>query len=117
MALSTTEAEYIVLTEGAKEMVWLRRLLEELGLEQTEPTSVHSDNLGSITLSHDATYHARTKHINVAYHFIRERIASNEATVTYVQSEENLADVMTKALDALKHRYLMEGMGFEGTSH
>ena len=117
MALSTTEAEYIALTEGAKEMVWLRRLLEELGLAQTEPTSVRSDNLGSITLSHDATYHACTKHINVAYHFIRERIASNEATVTYVQSEENLVDVMTKALDAPKHRYLMEGMGFEGTSH
>ena len=117
VALSTTEAEYIALTEGAKEMVWLRRLLKELGSEQTGPTSVRSDNLGSITLSHDATYHARTKHINVAYHFIRERIASNEATVTYVQSEENLADVMTKALDAPQHKYLMEGIGFEGTSH
>ena len=98
-------------------MVWLRRLLQELGLEQIEPTSVRSDNLGSITLSHDATYHARTKYINVAYHFICEWIASNEATVTYVQSEEKLADVMTKALDTPQHIYLMEGMGFKGTTH
>ena len=74
MALSTTEVEYIALTEGAKEMVWLQRLLQELGLEQVEPTSIHSNNLGSITLSHNATYYTHTKHINIAYHFIHKWI-------------------------------------------
>ena len=93
------------------------KVITGAGVRTNKNTSVRSDNLGSITLSHDATYHACTKYINIAYHFIHERIASNEATVTYVQLEENLADVMMKALDAPKHRYLMEGMGFEGTSH
>jgi hypothetical protein len=66
IALSTMEAEYMALTEGKH----MRRFIQELGIDRTQPTSLRSDNLGAITLSHDATYHARTKHINVAYHFI-----------------------------------------------
>ena len=88
VSLSTTEAEYKALTEGAKQLIWLRHALQELGLDQDQPTSIRSDNLGAVTLSHDSTYHARTKHINIAYHFIREKVASNEATLTYVRSKE-----------------------------
>ena len=84
VALSTTEVEYIALTEGTKQLVWLRRFLTDLGFDQAQPTSIRSDNLGVITLSHDASYHARTKHINVAYHFIRKRVASNEVALTYI---------------------------------
>ena len=111
VSLSTTEAEYIALTEGAKELIWLRRFLCDITLEQSDPTSLRSDNLGAITLASDATYHARTKHINVAYHFIRERVASNEAVLTYVQSKENPADIMTKALELSQHRYLASKLG------
>ena len=68
VALLTTETEYMALTEGAKHLIWLQRFLQDLWLDQTQPTSIRSDNLGAITLSHDATYHARTKHIDVAYH-------------------------------------------------
>jgi hypothetical protein len=113
VALSTTEAEYIALTEGAKKLIWLRRFIQELGIDQTQPTSLRSDNLGAITLSHDATYHARTKHINVAYHFIREKVASHEATLTYVHTKENTADILTKGLDVQQHRYLMGKLGME----
>ena len=84
VALSMTEAEYIALTEGTKQLVWLRRYLTDLGFDQSQPTSICSDNLRAITLSHDASYHARTKHINDAYHFIRERVASNEVALTYI---------------------------------
>jgi hypothetical protein len=112
VALSTTEAEYIALTEGAKQLVWLRRFLHNLNLDQSKPTSIRSDNLSAITISHDATYHARTKHINVAYHFIREKVASNEAALTYVQSKENTADSMTKGLELHQHRYLREKLGY-----
>ena len=76
------------------------------------PASIRPDNLSAITLSHDATYHARTKHINVAYHYIREKVASNEATLTYVKSKENPADLMTKPLDLFQHRYLRDKLGF-----
>ena len=64
-----------------------------------------------ITLSHDATYHARTKHINVAYHFIREKVTSNEVSLTYVRSKENLADLMTKGLEGHQFWYLWRKLG------
>ena len=105
------EAEYIALTEGAKELIWLRNTLQELGFDQSRPTSIQCDNLGVITLSHDATYHARTKHINVAYHFIRKKVTSNEVSLTYVRSKENLADLMTKGLEGHQFRYLRRKLG------
>ena len=58
VSLSTTEAKYVAVTEGAKQLIWLRHALLELGFNQDHPTSICSDNLGAITLSHDATYHA-----------------------------------------------------------
>ena len=112
VALSTTEAEYIALTEGTKQLVWLRRFLLDLGFDQSHSTSICSNNLSAITLSHDATYHARTKHINVTYHYIHEKVASNEATLTYVKSKENPADLMTKPLDLFQHCYLHDKLGF-----
>jgi Reverse transcriptase (RNA-dependent DNA polymerase) len=112
IALSTTEAEYIALTEGAKQLVWLRRFLQDLSFEQSKSTSIRSDNLSAITISHDATYHARTKHINVTYHFICEKVASNEATLTYIQSKENPVDLMTKGLELNQHRYLRAKLGY-----
>ena len=112
IALSTTEAEYMALTEGAKQLIWLWRFIRELSIDQSQPTSLRSDNLGAITLSQDVTYHACTKHINVAYHFIHEKVASHEAALTYVPTKDNIADILTKGLELHQHRYLMEKLGF-----
>ena len=112
MSLSTTEAEYLALTEGEKQLVWLWQLLGDLTTDQMKPTSIWSDNLGVITLSNDTSYHACTKHINITYHFICERVASNEATLTYIQSKENPTDLMTKSLDPSQHQYLCAKIGF-----
>ena len=106
------EVEYIALTEGTKQLVWLRRFLTDLSFDQSQPTSIRSDNLRAITLSHNASYHARTKHINITYHFIRERVASNEVALTYIRLKENPAGLMTKALDLSQHRYLCNKLGF-----
>ena len=111
VALSTTESEYMALTEGTKQLIWLRRFLQDLQLNQEQPTSIRSDNLGAITLSHDATYHARMKHINVSYHFIYKKVASNEV-LTYVQSKDNPADLMTKSLDLTQHHHLHKKLGY-----
>ena len=111
VALSTTEAEYIALTHAAKQMVWIRLLLSELGLPQQAPTNIRSDNLGAITLAQDATYHARTKHIKIYYHFVREKVATQEAVITYVPTEENIADILTKALTTSPHQYLTKKLG------
>nr|GEU47145.1 retrotransposon protein, putative, Ty1-copia subclass [Tanacetum cinerariifolium] len=71
VALSTTKAEYMALTEAVKEAIWLKGLLEELGVELNRVT-VNCDNQGAIHLSRNHVFHERTKHINVRYHFIRE---------------------------------------------
>ena len=102
----------MALTEGAKQLIWLQHFIRELGIDQSQPTSLCSDNLGAIMLSQDVTYHARTKHINVTYHFIREKVASHEAALTYVPMKDNIADILTKGLELHQHRYLMEKLGF-----
>ena len=73
VTLSTTEAEYIAATEGGKKMVWLKRFLQELGLHQKKYV-VYCDSHNAIDLSKNTMYHARTNHINVRYHWIREKI-------------------------------------------
>jgi hypothetical protein len=73
VALSTTEAEYIAATEAAKEMLWMKRFLLELGVKQDEYV-VFCDSQSAIDLSKNATYHSRTKHIDVRYHWLREVI-------------------------------------------
>ena len=78
-------------------------------------TSIHSDDLSAITLSHDTTYHARWN-INVAYHFIHEKVVSNTAALTYIRSNENSADLMMKGLEMNQHQYLCRKLGFGGMS-
>lgn len=71
VCLSSTEAEYKALTSAAKEAVWDRRCLANIGHEQKEPTVVYCDNQGAIALSSNPIYHSRTKHIAIHHHFIR----------------------------------------------
>ena len=111
ITLSTTEAEYMALTEGATQLIWLQCFIPELGIDQSQPTSLRSDNLGAITLSQAVTYHTCTKHINVAYHFICEKVASHEAALTYVPTKENIVDILTKGLELHQHHYLMGKLG------
>ena len=70
VVLSTTEAEYVALMHAAKQIIWIWRLLNEISLDQTKVMLIHCDNLSTITITHDMTHHARTKHINISYHFI-----------------------------------------------
>ena len=75
VALSTTEAEYIDITEGCKEALWMRKFLEELGLKQ-EKYVVYSDSQSAIHFSKNLTFHSRSKHIDVRYHWIRDVLES-----------------------------------------
>ena len=74
VAKSTTEAEYVALNQATQEAVWLRHLLADLGYSMNSPTTVFEDNQGAIELSKNAKFQNRTKHIDVAYHFVREKI-------------------------------------------
>jgi hypothetical protein len=107
VALSSTEAEYMALSDCVKECVWLRRLLKDMGSEQAEPTVIYEDNQGAMALAKNVGYQARPKHIDIRYHFIREKVASGEIELVYVESKNQLADYLTKGLSTKTLRYLM----------
>nr|GFA22575.1 retrovirus-related Pol polyprotein from transposon TNT 1-94 [Tanacetum cinerariifolium]GFA22578.1 retrovirus-related Pol polyprotein from transposon TNT 1-94 [Tanacetum cinerariifolium] len=94
VALLTTEAEYMALTEAMKEPIWLRGLLEELGT-QLNRLIVNCDNQGAIHLSKNHVFHERTNHTNVCYHFIREVLKAKTVKVLKVGTKHNDADALT----------------------
>lgn len=97
VSLSTTESEYMAASEAAKEMLWLRQLLLDINEPQLMIT-LCIDNQSAIKLIHNPVYHKRTKHIDVKYNFIREKVEQNVNKIKYVQSMYQLADFLTKAL-------------------
>ena len=74
VALSTIEAEYRVAAQATCEATWMEMLLKDLKIKVQRPLVIYSDNLSSIQLAKNPIFHARTKHIEVHYHFIREKI-------------------------------------------
>lgn len=118
VALSTTESEYIGLSLAGQHLAWLRSFFEEIGHAQTKPTDLWCDNQAAIILTKDPQFRARTKHIARKYHFVRDDlVASGEASVRYVSTHDQVADIMTKALSKDKHLKFMRAMGLRaGTS-
>jgi hypothetical protein len=102
VALSTTEAEYMVVSEAGKEAIWLRGLYSELcGISFC--VTVHCDSQSAICLTKDQMFHERTKHIDIRYHFIRDVIARGGVIkVRKIHTRDNLADMMTKPVPTAK---------------
>lgn len=99
VATSSCEAEYMAAYESTQECIWLRMLTKELGWDFTpKPTTIFCDNKAAILLSEDPTAHARVKHFDIKYHFIRERAQMGDIIVKYVHTRDNVADMFTKAL-------------------
>lgn len=101
VALSTTEAEYIALSESVKEGVWLKRFAEELGFPQAS-VEVFCDSQSAIALSKNDVFHERTKHVATKYHFIRDLISVGEVQVLKIATANNPADIFTKVLPVFK---------------
>ncbi|KAM7488098.1 hypothetical protein LguiB_025582 [Lonicera macranthoides] len=94
---SSTEAEYRALADTSQELIWLRRLLDELGAPQASPTTLYCDNRSAIQISHNDVFHGRTKHIEIDCHFIRQHIRSLYIRLMSVTSDDQPADLFTKA--------------------
>ena len=99
VARSSTEAEYRALFSAATELVWIQNLLTEIGLQlQSQPPLLWSNNIGAHALACNPVYHARTKHIDLDVHFIRNLITDNKLEVMYVPTATQPAYIFTKAL-------------------
>jgi hypothetical protein len=88
VALSSTEAEYRGAAIVTCEVVWLQKLLSDLGQSMDAPVFIYYDNISSILLANNPVYHARTKHIEVHYHFIREKVIAEEIDLIHVSTED-----------------------------
>lgn len=135
MSLSTTEAEYRALTDGAKEAINLKRLLIELGFLDTievpislsdsniisnlsnantpsvMDVTLRCDNMGAIKLPHNPVFHSRSKHIEIQHHFVRERILEGKIKVNYISTDKQQADLLTKSLARAQFEFHRENIG------
>ncbi|KAK1587599.1 hypothetical protein Q3G72_014626 [Acer saccharum] len=98
VTLSTTEAEFITTTSCECQAIWLKRILEMLHKSQREPIQIYYDNSSTIKLSKNPVLHGRSKHIDVRYHFLRDLAKGGSIELVYCQSENQIADILTKSL-------------------
>ena len=97
VALSTIEAEFITATEASKELLWLKKFVNELGFEQDKYV-LFCDNQSAIHLSKNASFHCSSKHIDVRYHWIRDVLNSKQMQLEKVHTNDNGADKLTKVV-------------------
>jgi hypothetical protein len=95
---------------AAKEALWLRKLLRDLGAT-VDTVDILADNQSAIKLAKNPVTSARSKHIDVIYHFARERVARNEVRYEYISTNEMVADALTKAVPETKFVYCRDHMG------
>ena len=107
VALSTTKAEYMAMTEAVKKAIWLQELLDDLGVGQKQVT-VFCDCQSAIHLAKNQLYHARMKHIDVRYHFVREIIEESGVLVQKIKTDDNPADMLTKVVTMIKSNHCLD---------
>lgn len=110
VAMSSTEAEYMALSDSTKEAIFLQELFSEL-VGNKSPILIYNDNQGAQEIANNPVLHRRTKHIDVRYHFIREKVENNVVKLKHLPTADMIADICTKALPRPKHVYCMKEMG------
>ena len=106
VAQSSAKAEYISAAATANQAIWLRKLLTDLGQNQADATVIWVDNKSAIAIAKNPVQHGRTKHINVKFHAIREAEKNGEVNLVHCCSENQIANLLTKALSKAKFEKL-----------
>ena len=111
IAQSTAEAEYAAATAAVNQAIWIRKLLADLHMKQNEPTQIHVDNQAAISISNNPVFHGRTKHFKIKLYFLREVQKEGEIILHYCRTEDQTADVLTKALPKARFEVLRNKLG------
>jgi hypothetical protein len=113
VATSSVQAEYQAACDAVREVVWLRKLLEELGHKIDDPTEIYEDNQGCISLTENNRTDPRTKHIDTKYHYTREQVANRVVQFKYVPTANMIADSLTKPISTSKFIWCRDHMGIK----
>ena len=110
MALSSTKVEYMAASQASCEAIWLRKLLVGLFGRNLRPTMIYCDNQSCIKLSENPVFHDRSKHIEIRYHFIRDRVQRGAVRLAYVSTDDQVVNILTKSLLKGKHVHFKDMM-------
>lgn len=115
VSLSSTEAEYYALSEGASEACWLRNLLSDIGIQDVinVPTILYEDNQSAIRVTKNPENNTRMKHIDIRCHFVRDKVAEKVIDVSYIESANQTADMFTKPLGKQLFQKFCQQLGLE----
>jgi hypothetical protein len=113
IALSTVEAEYVVMSRCAQQMVWMQSWLREVEIKVSLPGLIKGDNRGAIALTKNTKDHGKVKHIDIRHHYIRELLQSGTILFEQVSSADNLADLFTKPLPCDHHHRLLTALNIK----
>ncbi|GKC36578.1 hypothetical protein Tco_1048962 [Tanacetum coccineum] len=108
---SSAETEYRAMAITCCEITWLTTLLKDLGLKDLHPVTLHCDNQAAIHIATNPVFHARTKHIEVDCHYVRDQVKDGQVKLVYLHTSQQLADVFTKVLTTKQHHYLLNKLG------
>jgi len=111
IALSTVEAKYMVASQAACEAIWMRKILVGLFGQMMDPTMIYCDNQSCIKLSENPVFHDRSKHIDIRYHHLRDCVVKRIMMLQYISTEEQDADILTKALSKGKFEFHRDRIG------
>ena len=101
------------MANATAEVMWIQTLLYELGIQTPQAAKLWCDNIGAKYLSANPIFHARTKHIQVDYHFVRERVARRLLEVEYISTKDQVADGFTKALTVRQMEIFKNNLNLE----
>lgn len=104
VTLSTTEAEIVAASEGAKQLIWLNRLLSEIMESDKLSPTLYVDNASAVKLTKNPEFHRRTKHVEVRHFYVKEQVLNGDINIEHIQGAKQLADLFTKALERNRQR-------------
>ena len=106
MSRSSTEPKYRALASTTAELCWLRMLLRDFGIFLPQPPLLWCDNVSALAIASNPVFHARTKHIEVDYHFVREKVLKHDLLIKFISTHDQLVDLFTKGLPSPRFNWL-----------
>ena len=113
VARSSAKAEYSGMAQAVCELLWLRNLLKSLGYSQEQPMPLYCDNTAAIEIAHNPVQHDRSKHVEIDRHFIKEKLDARNISFPFVHSDEQLADMLTKAVSSKTFSDSLDKLGIQ----